>query len=199
MKTFTSTLRAGIFGIALGGGLLGTAATQAADYTIDTEGAHASVNFRIQHLGYSWLTGRFNGFEGSLSYDPDNVAASKIKVTIDTGSIDTNHAERDKHLRSGDFLDVETFDKATFVSKRISNIQDGGKTFDVEGQLTLHGVTRDVTIAVQKVGEGEDPWGGYRVGFTGAAEIALKDFGIDYDLGPASQVLELDLNIEGVR
>ncbi|TXS94693.1 YceI family protein [Parahaliea aestuarii] len=138
-------------------------------------------------------------FGGSVSYDSANVAASKVNVTIETGSIDTNHAERDKHLRSDDFLDTGNFGKATFVSKQITNIEDDGTSFDVVGDFTLRGVTRSVTIEVEKVGEGEDPWGGYRVGFEGEAEIRLKDFGIDYDLGPASQVVELDLHIEAVR
>ncbi|MGD8176210.1 YceI family protein [Marinimicrobium sp. ARAG 43.8] len=171
----------------------------AADYKIDSEGAHASINFKIQHLGYSWLVGRFNDFEGSFSYDTDDVAASKINVTIDTSSVDSNHAERDKHLRSDDFLNTSKFGEATFVSKRITDIDDDGKDFDVVGDLTLHGVTREITIEVEKVGEGEDPWGGYRVGFKGETELRLKDFGIDYNLGPASEKVYLDLHVEGVR
>ncbi|WP_341936921.1 YceI family protein [Marinimicrobium sp. C2-29] len=170
-----------------------------ADYVIDTEGAHAAINFKIQHLGYSWLTGRFNDFEGNFSYDPEDVEASKIEVTIDTSSIDSNHAERDKHLRSDDFLNTEKFGEAKFVSTSIENVEDGGESFDVVGDLTLHGVTKEITIEVEKVGEGEDPWGGYRVGFKGEVELTREDFGIDYDLGPDSKVVYLDLHVEGVK
>ena len=166
-------------------------------YVIDTKGAHASINFSIQHLGYSYLTGRFNNFSGDFTYDPKDVAASTINVTIDTTSVDSNHAERDKHLRSGDFLNVEKFPKATFVSKKI--VPDDGDEFDVVGDLTLNGVTKSITIDVDKVGEGKDPWGGYRVGFEGETEIALKDFNITKDLGPASQTVKLELHVEGIK
>lgn len=168
----------------------------AADYVIDTEGAHASVNFKIQHLGYSWLTGRFNDFEGKFSYDGDDIEASKIEVTVDTRSIDSNHAERDKHLRSDDFLDASKHSQAKFVSKSVTGSDDD---LEIVGDLTLHGVTKEITIDAEKVGEGEDPWGGYRVGFKGETELKLKDFGIDYDLGPASETVKLQLHLEGVK
>lgn len=77
-------------------------AANAADYVIDTQGAHASINFKVSHLGYSFIKGRFNKFEGEFSYDPANVTASSVEVTVDTTSLDSNHAERDKHIRSGD-------------------------------------------------------------------------------------------------
>jgi polyisoprenoid-binding protein YceI len=166
-------------------------------YVIDVKGAHASINFSIQHLGYSYLTGRFNTFSGDFTYDPKNVGASTVNVTIDTTSVDSNHAERDKHLRSGDFLNVEKFPKATFVSKKIVTDDDG--EFDIVGDLTLNGVTKSITIEVDKVGEGKDPWGGYRVGFEGETEFALKDFNITKDLGPASQIVKLELHVEGIK
>lgn len=170
----------------------------AADYVIDTKGAHASINFAVKHLGYSWLTGRFDKFEGEFSYDPANVAASKISVTIDTTSVNSNHAERDKHLRSGDFLNVEKFPTATFVSKKIVQDDDADE-FDIVGDLTLNGVTKSVTIEVEKVGEGKDPWGGYRAGFSGETEINMRDFNIKMDLGPASQTVKLELEVEGIK
>ena len=186
-------------GVIIASSAVAASSSMAADYVIDTKGAHASINFQVQHLGYSWLLGRFNNFNGDFSYDPKNVEASSINVTIDTTSVDSNHAERDKHLRSSDFLEVEKYPEAKFVSKRISDIDDGGEEFDIVGDLTLHGVTKEITIEVEKVGEGKDPWGGYRVGFEGEAEIRMKDFGITKDLGPASQVVELTLHIEGIR
>ncbi|RYY73671.1 MAG: YceI family protein [Gammaproteobacteria bacterium] len=167
------------------------------NYTIDTKGGHASINFSIKHLGYSVLTGRFDTFEGDFSYDPAKPEASTVNVTIDTTSVNSNHAERDKHLRSPDFLNVQKFPKATFVSKKI--VVDDKKEFDIVGDLTLNGVTKSVTIEVEKIGEGKDPWGGYRLGFEGETEIKLKDFNIKMDLGPASQVVKLELNVEGIK
>lgn len=169
----------------------------AADYKIDTKGAHASINFKIQHLGYSWLTGRFNDFSGSFSYDEANPEKSSIQVEIDTASIDSNHAERDKHLRSGDFLDTDKFGKATFVSKKVVDKGDG--KLDITGDLTLHGVTKSISINAKKMGEGKDPWGGYRAGFSGKTELRLKDFGIPESLGPNSTTVYLDLHVEGIR
>ena len=89
---------------------------QAAEYVIDTEGAHAFIQFRIKHLGYSWLLGRFNEFEGRFSYNEDKPEAASVEVTISTASSDSNHAERDKHLRGTDFLVVERYPQARFVS-----------------------------------------------------------------------------------
>lgn len=167
------------------------------NYVIDTKGAHASINFSIKHLGYSVLTGRFDKFEGEFSYDPAKPEASTLNVTIDTSSVNSNHAERDKHLRSADFLNVDKFPKATFVSKSIK--AESKDEFDIIGELTLNGVTKTVMIEVEKVGEGKDPWGGYRVGFSGDTEIKLKDFNIKMDLGPASQTVKLELEVEGVK
>jgi polyisoprenoid-binding protein YceI len=184
-------------GIVLLGALLAPAYAGAAEYTIDTEKAHAFVQFRIKHLGYSWLLGRFNDFSGSFSYDENNPAASNAEVTIKTTSIDTNHAERNKHLRSPDFLDVEKYPEARFVSTSYKENPDG--TAALNGELTLHGVTRPVTIDVKPVGHGPDPWGGYRRGFEGTTTLKLADFGINYDLGPASREVELFLSVEGIR
>lgn len=167
-------------------------------YVIDTKGAHASINFSIKHLGYSVLTGRFDTFSGEFTYDPAKPEASTVNVTIDTGSINSNHAERDKHLRSPDFLNVEKFPKATFVSKKIV-LDDDKDEFDIVGDLTLNGVTKSITIEVDKVGEGKDPWGGYRAGFSGETSISLKDFNVKMDLGPASQTVTLDLEVEGIK
>ncbi|MEN0038358.1 MAG: YceI family protein [Cellvibrio sp.] len=167
------------------------------NYVIDTKGAHASINFSIKHLGYSVLTGRFDTFSGEFSYDPAKPEASTVNVTIDTTSVNSNHAERDKHLRSADFLNVEKFPKATFVSKKI--VVDDKDEFDIIGDFTFNGVTKSITIEVDKVGEGKDPWGGYRAGFSGETTINLKDFNVKMDLGPASQSVKLELEVEGIK
>jgi len=140
-----------------------TIPAQAADYVIDTKGAHAFVQFKISHLGYSWLYGRFNTFSGDFSYDAEKLTEAKIQLTIDTSSVDSNHAERDKHLRSADFLNVSKHPQASFVSTKI--VAKTANMFDLHGNLTLNGVTKPVVIAAEKLGEGKDPWGGYRAGF----------------------------------
>ena len=172
-------------------------AANAADYVIDTKGAHASINFKIQHLGYSWLTGRFDKFGGTFSYDASNIAASKIEVNVDTSSINSNHAERDKHLKSDDCLDVSEFSNAKFISSSVTDKGDG--KLAIAGTLTLHGVSKAIIIDAHTIGEGKDPWGGHRVGFSGTSNIALTDFAIKMNLGPASNNVQLNLYIEGIK
>ena len=169
----------------------------AADYAIDKEGQHAFINFKISHLGYSWLYGTFKDFDGSFSFDAKAPEASKVSVKINTASIDSNHAERDKHLRSGDFLNVDKHPTATFESTSVKSTGEG--TADITGNLTLNGVTKPVVIAAKFIGEGSDPWGGYRAGFEGSTKLKLKDFAIQKDLGPVSEEVELILSVEGVR
>ncbi len=177
--------------------LLGASTVYADNYVIDTKGAHAFIQFKIKHLGYSWLLGRFNTFDGEFNYDENNPSASAITVNIDVSSIDSNHAERDKHLRGDDFLDVEKYPNAKFVSTSFEEIGDGKAV--LKGNLTLHGVTKPIVIDVEHIGHGDDPWGGYRRGFAGTTRLTLKDFNINYNLGPASRELELSLHIEGIR
>ncbi|WP_034914018.1 YceI family protein [Erwinia sp. 9145] len=176
--------------------LISAGAASAADYKIDKQGQHAFVQFRIQHLGYSWIYGSFKDFDGNFTFDEADPAKDKVNVTINTNSIDTNHAERDKHLRSAEFLNVAKFPKATFVS---TGVKKDGDELDITGNLTLNGVTKPVTLEAKKLGEGKDPWGGYRAGFEAEGKFALKDFNITTDLGPASQSVELIISLEGVR
>ncbi|MFY3325961.1 YceI family protein [Vibrio fluvialis] len=167
----------------------------AADYVIDTKGAHASVNFKVSHLGYSFTMGRFNTFSGEFSYDPTNVAASKVSVTVDTTSLDSNHAERDKHIRSSDFIDAAKYSTATFTSTKVVDRGDG--KLEVMGNLTLHGHTKPITIDAEFIGAGKDPWGGERAGFSGTTRLELKDFDIAV-MGPTSYA-DMQLYIEGVK
>lgn len=178
--------------------LLASAAVQAADtYKMDTKGSHAFIQFKIQHLGFSWLLGRFNDFEGEFVLDEDKPENSKVSVTIDVASVDSNHAERDKHLRGGDFFEVSKYPKATFVSTKIE--KTGEKTAKITGDFTLKGVTKPVTLDASYVGGGKDPWGGYRQGFEATTQLKLKDFGIDYNLGPASEVVDIYISVEGIK
>ena len=179
------------------GAVLFAGSLQAADYVIDKQGQHAFMNFKISHLGYSWLYGGFNDFAGTFSFDEKNPDASKVQVTVQTASVDSNHAERDKHLRSGDFLNVSEFPTATFESTGVKSTGTG--TADISGNLTLNGVTKPVVIKAKLTGQGDDPWGGYRAGFEGSTQFQLKDFNIQKNLGPASESVELIISVEGVR
>ena len=169
----------------------------AANYKVDVDGAHAFINFKIQHLGYSWLTGRFNTFDGKFNYDAKQPNDSQIKIVIETKSIDSNHAERDKHLRGKDFLNVDKYPTATFKSTSYKAIDANSGT--ITGEFELHGVKKAISFPIEKIGEGNDPWGGYRVGFSGTTSLKLSDYGIDYNLGPNSTHVELELHIEGIR
>lgn len=172
-----------------------TSYANAADYTIDTKGAHASVNFKVSHLGYSFIQGRFNSFSGEFSYDANNIESAKVNVIIDTTSLDSNHAERDKHIKSSDFINAGKYSTAEFVSTKVTQKSDGG--IAITGALTLHGVTKNITIDANFIGEGKDPWGGYRAGFSGTTRLELVDFGIQV-MG-ASSYVDMQLEIEGIR
>jgi polyisoprenoid-binding protein YceI len=190
-------MRLGFLSLTAAAAVLLTQPAQAADYAIDTKGQHASVNFRIKHLGFSWLTGRFDKFSGTFSFDKAKPEASAVKVEIDTASVNSNHGERDKHLRSPDFLDVAKFPKATFESTSVKLNGDDKAT--ITGKLTLRGVTKDVVIDAHRIGGGKDPWGGEREGFSGTTKLTLADFGVPMDLGPAAKEVELGLEVEGVK
>mgnify|MGYP000456698593 FL=1 len=188
--------------LALGTALLSAGQAMAADYTIDKEGQHAFINFKISHLGYSFIYGTFKDWSGTFSFDAAKPEDSKINIDVKTASVDTNHAERNKHISSKDFLDVATYPDAKFVSTSVKSTgknADGKDTADVTGDLTLHGVTKPIVIKAVFNGEGKDPWGGYRAGFNGTTTIKRSDFGKMMDLGPQSDTVTFDISFEGVK
>ena len=166
-------------------------------YVIDTRGQHAFIQFRIPHLGFSWLYGRFNDFDGEFTFDPADPAASSVEVSIRTASIDSNHQDRDEHLRGEDFLNTASFPESGFRSTAFTPL--GENRYRLEGELSLLGRTAPITIDVTEIGAGTDPWGGFRRGFEGTTTLTLADWGIDYDLGPSAREVELTLSIEGIR
>ncbi len=171
----------------------------AADYMIDASsaGAHAQIDVAVSHLGISYSKGRFNNFEGTLSYDKNKPNDSKVSVTIDTASFDSNHAKRDKHVKSGDFLDVAKYPEATFNSTKITD--KGNNMLSVTGDFTLHGQTKSITFDAKKLGEGNDPWGGYRVGFEANTALKFSDFGIDAKGKIGTDEFKLNFFVEGVK
>lgn len=196
---FSKSLRKTVTGAALGAAaLLPMTQASAAEYQIDTEGQHAFIQFKISHLGYSYVLGTFDEFSGTFSYDPDEPDASSANVEIDVTSLDSNHAERDKHILSDDFLNASEYPTATFESTGFESTGEGEG--ELTGDLTLHGQTQSIIIDVDHIGGGDDPWGNYREGFEGETTLTLSDFGIDTSkLGPTASTVDMYLVIEGIR
>lgn len=171
---------------------------QAADYQVDTEGQHAFIQFKISHLGMSYLLGSFKEFDGHLSYDADDLDATTVEFEVQVNSVDTNHAERDRHIQSEDFLNASEYPTATFASTGFESTGDNEGV--LTGDLTLHGETQEIEMPVSLIGEGDDPWGNYRAGFEGKTTLTLSDFGIDMsDFPELMRELELYVTFEGIR
>lgn len=173
----------------------------AAHYRIDPE--HSAVTFKVRHL-VGTVSGRFDRFTGSFDYDRDRPGVWKASATVDAGSVNTNNARRDAHLRSEDFLDVAQFPALTFVSKKAQTLS--ADRARVEGVLTIHGVSKTVALLVEVLGVGPDPFGGpEKAAFAATVRIDRHDFGLDWSPGiEAGGVLvgdEVDilLEIEGIR
>lgn len=147
--------------------------------TWDIDTIHSEVSFVVRHLMVSKVRGRFDRFGGTIVTDAD-LTRSSVNVTIDASSVNTNEPTRDNHVRSADFLDVENFPTMTFVSTGIRNEQGA---YAVDGDLTIRGTTRPVTLAVELNGIIADPYGGTRVGFSATAEINRDDFAVSLN-GP---------------
>jgi polyisoprenoid-binding protein YceI len=143
------------------------------------DAAHSGIAFSVRHMVVAKVRGRFAAWSGSVELDESDLARSRVEVEIDASSIDTGVEQRDQHLRSADFLDVEQFPTLRFQSKRIENVR--GDRFDVIGDLTLHGQTREVTLAVERGGQAKDPWGNQRAGFSATTSILRSDFGLTWN------------------
>jgi polyisoprenoid-binding protein YceI len=139
---------------------------------------HSEVGFSVRHLMVSKVKGKFKTFEGVITIAEDPLQ-SRVEATIDAASVDTGEPNRDNHLRSQDFFHVDNHPKITFVSTRVVPRSEG---FDLTGDLTIHGVTRPITLVLEFSGVGPDPWGGTRAGFSAETEISRKDYGVDFDM-----------------
>ncbi len=153
-----------------------TTAVPTGTWTLDP--THTEIGFRVRHL-MSKVRGGFETFEGTL-VTADPVTDSTVSVTVDLSSINTGTPDRDNHLRSSDFFDVETHPRMTFVSTGV--VQKSEDSFVVTGDLTIKGVTKSIDLDVDFLGQGGDPWGGTRVGVEASGEISRREFGIDFNI-----------------
>jgi polyisoprenoid-binding protein YceI len=146
----------------------------------DFDHAHSSVDFTVRHLLVSRVRGTFKKWSGTLELDEQDISRSRVQVEIDVASVDTHEPQRDAHLRSSDFFDVEKHPRMVFVSKRVE--EKGKDRLSVTGDLTMHGTTREVVLDVERGGVvAKDPWGKRRSGFTATATINRKDFGVSFN------------------
>jgi polyisoprenoid-binding protein YceI len=146
------------------------------DYALDP--AHTRIGFVARHAMVTKVRGAFNEFTGSAHLDGDNPSHSSVQLTIRAASIDTRNADRDAHLRSNDFLQMDEYPDITFTSTEVTRTDD---TFVVTGDLTIKGVTRSITIPLSYEGTANDPFGNTRIGFEGSTTINRKDFGITWN------------------
>ena len=153
--------------------------TTAVTYSIDP--IHSAAGFKVRHLMVSNVKGEFSGVTGSVIFDPSNPANSKVEAAIDATTVNTRDEQRDTHLKSADFLNVEQFPKITFISKKVEPM--GGHEYRVTGDLTIHGVTKAVVLDVEG-GHAEirDPWGNVKTGASATTKINRKDFGLVWNV-----------------
>ena len=171
-----------------------------ATWSIDT--GHSAIHFGVRHMMFTKTRGRFTRWTGELRLDPTNLASSSVAVSIDAASIDTGDAQRDAHLRSADFLDVEKFPTLAF---RSTGVEDRGEgKLRVEGELSIHGVTRPVVLETEFAGRVKDPWGNDRAGFTARTSIDRTEFGLRWNLPietgglVVGNKVEIELEVEAV-
>jgi polyisoprenoid-binding protein YceI len=171
------------------------------EWNIDA--THSGLNFSVRHMVVSKVRGRFAKYAGSLDLDDDDLTRSVAEVTIEASSIDTGMPDRDAHLRSADFFDVEKFPVLRFRSKRIEQLSED--RFHVIGDLTIRDVTREVALAVEYGGRAKDPWGNERAGFIARTSLDRKDFGLRWNqlLEAGGVVLgdrvDIELDIQAVK
>ena len=171
------------------------------DYTLDT--SHTRLGFSARHAMVTTVRGSFPSFEGTAKIDTANPAASSVSLSIDVAGIETGNADRDGHLRSGDFFDAEQFPTITFTSTEV--VREDESTWQITGDLTIKGVTKPVTIEFESTGSARDPFGNLRVGFEGATSINRKDWGLTWNAALetggvlVSEKIKLDFDVSAIR
>ena len=169
--------------------------------TWNIDNSHSGVHFTVRHMVFAKVRGHFAKWTAALHLDPANLAASNVSVDVDGASITTNEDKRDAHLRSADFFDVEKFPKMTFQSKKV---EGSAESFKITGDLTMHGVTKEVVLDCEQTGTGKDPWGNQRIVFSGKASLNRADFGLTWNAALetggviVSEKVDIDIEIEAV-
>lgn len=172
-----------------------------ATYSIDN--THSEIGFTVRHMMFAKVRGQFKTWTSQFTYDAEHPEKSSLQVEVDTASIDTREPQRDGHLRGADFFDTDKFPKATFVSKRIEGA--GKNKYKVVGDLTLRGVTKELTLDVEATGGGTDPWGNSRLGFAAKASINRSEWGLTWNQAIeaggvlVSDKVELDVEVQVVQ
>jgi polyisoprenoid-binding protein YceI len=167
----------------------------AASYQVD--GTHSSAVFSIKHFGVSNFYGTFGEIQGTIEYDAANPGASAIQLTIAADSVRSRHSQRDDHIKSPDFLNAKQFPTVEFKSKSVSAKGDG---FEVKGDLTLHGVTKEITVMVQKTGEGKHPRSGKElIGFESRFTVDRTEHDMNFMAGPLSEEIGFIIAVEAVK
>ncbi len=170
-------------------------------WTIDS--SHSQVNFSARHMGIMTVRGHFNDIQATIDFNQDDFTASSVEASINAGSLVTNDAKRDEHLRSADFLDVEKYPTITFKSTKIERAEHD--RYRMTGDLTIHGVTRPVTLDVVYSGQIKDPWGNARAGFSAETTIRRSDWGISFNAVletgglVVSDEVKIALDVEAVK
>jgi polyisoprenoid-binding protein YceI len=170
--------------------------------TWDIDVSHSAIHFFVRHMVISKVHGRFAKWAGTIALDEQDLTRSQVEVRIDAASIDTQVADRDAHLRSADFLDVASYPELTFRSKRI---EKDGDRFRVTGDLSLHGVVREVTLDAEFAGTGRDPWGNDRAGFSAKATLDRREFGLVWNAALETggllvgEKVEIAIELEAVK
>jgi polyisoprenoid-binding protein YceI len=170
---------------------------RAAADTYRVDGVHSSVIFRVKHLGVGYFYGRFNDLSGTVVVDDKNPANSSFELRVKADSVDTNNAKRNQHLKGPDFFNAKEFPAITFRSKQVKAL--GDKKFEVTGDLTLHGVTKSITVKLNRVGTGPDPFGTHRTGFETNFIIHRSDFGMNFMPQALGDDIWLLVGFEAVR
>ena len=176
--------------------------TTNSNWNLDT--VHSGINFSVRHMVVSKVRGRFAKFTGNVALDESDLTRSTVEATIDASSIDTGTAQRDEHLRSADFFDVEHFPQIRFRSTGIEKL-GGRERYRLTGELTIRDVSREIALDVEYGGRGKDPWGNERVGFTAKAALDRKDFGLKWNQALetggvlVSDRVEIELEVQAVK
>ena len=157
---------------------------------------HSTAIFKALHFGAGYTYGLFRKVEGSLTVDEKSPAKSSVSISFDAASVYTGDQKRDKHLQSPDFLNAKQYPKITFKSTRVVKTAGGA---NVSGKLSLHGVTRDITVKMVKVGDGKDPWGNTRIGFEGTFSVKLSDHKIKGMKGAVGDKIQITIAVEGMK